>query len=94
MSQYYNPASNKVDVRIMPMPQYAKEYFNYLLIERNLAPRSVFNYSVSIQTFLRWVKFLEMGRTDVKFQDINVEDVELEQISHFTRNDIYDFLSF
>lgn len=94
MSEYYDPASNKVDVRIMPMPQYAKEYFNYLLIERNLAPRSVFNYSVSIQTFLRWVKFLEMGRPDVKFQEIDVEDVELEKISHFTRNDIYDFLSF
>ena len=92
---YYNPSDPKhLDINQMPIPRYVKNWLNYLLVEINLAPRTIFNYFVSVQTFLRWVKSLQTHTQPDQFQNLDVSDVSLSDISGFTRADIYSYLSF
>ncbi len=62
------------------------------MVERNLAPRTIFNYAVSVQTFLRWIKWLE--NPGLMFEEISVSDVPIDVLNSLDRNDIYEFLSF
>ena len=94
-ANYFNPKTGySLNIREMKLPQFAKDWLNYLIVEPNLAPRTVFDYSISIQTFLRWVKILELKEPIDRFRSIDVSDVKLEAIASLTRTDIYEFLSF
>ena len=79
----------------MPLPKFARQYLNFLLVEKNLAQRSIFDYSVTLITFFRWVKMMKMGsKSKIPFPEIDVTDISVEDIAHLDRNDIFDFLSF
>ena len=57
MSSYYNANSKKkFDINDFGLPPFATRYLGYLSIEKNSAPRSVYNYALSVRTFLRWVR--------------------------------------
>ena len=95
MSVYYDPINGRnLNVSEMDLPKFAKHYLNYLLNELNLAPRTIFNYSRSVATFLRWVKYIE-HKTDIsEFYSIDVTDMKPQQIADITRSDILEFLTF
>lgn len=95
MACYYNPGTGKnLNIREMPLPKFAKDWLMYLQVELNLAPRTIFNYSVSVQSFLRWVKAVMMNIPADKFAEIDASDVSLDSIAAFRRNDIYEYLTF
>ena len=92
---YYNPTStSKLDIKQFRLPPYAVNYLNYLLVERNLTPRTIFNYGVSVQTFLRWIQMQCSCEKVEDFGNIDVSMLPISELSELTRNDIYDFLSF
>ena len=92
---YYNPDNGaKLNIKEMPLPQFAKDWLSFLLVEMNLAPRTVFDYSISATTFLRWLKNLQLGLPIAEFRKIDASDVALEDVASLTRNDIYEYLSF
>lgn len=95
MSTYYNSNSDQqLDIDSFNLPSFAEQYCEYLLIEKNTAPRSVFNYAVSIRTFLRWVRSLSMGKSAPKLEDISISNMELEEIATLTTQDIYAFMTY
>lgn len=96
MATYYN--SSKPDsfrIKDFGLPAFANKYLQFLSIEKNAAPGTIFNYAISIRTFLRWVKSLDMGTAVPEtFNEISVQDMTVESISSLTTSDIYDFLAF
>ena len=96
MATYYN--SSKPDsfrIKDFGLPAFANKYLQFLSIEKNAAPGTIFNYAISIRTFLRWVKSLDMGTVAPEtFNEISVQDMTVESISSLTTSDIYDFLAF
>ena len=91
----YNPIGTaKIDTAKYGFPDYANNYLNYLRVELNLAPGSIVTYANTIQTFLRWFRSLQLKSQDIAFEDITISDIELDELSGLTRNDIYNFLSF
>ena len=95
MATYFNPnAKSQFDLQSLKLPDFAKRFLVYLQIEKNTAPRTVFNYAVSIRIFLRWVRCLAMGRPLDQADSVDVSDMKLEEITSLTTSDIYDFLSY
>ncbi len=92
---YFNPSDGKkLNIKSMNLPPFAKSWLNYLIVELNLAQRTVFDYAVSATTFLRWIKAVELNITAEHFKEIDVSDVQIEAVAALNRNDIYEFLSF
>ena len=84
----------KMDIGSFGLPSYAEQYLRYLMVELNLAPRTIFDYAVSIRTFLRWVKCSEKKSGRLEPSQICAEDVSLQDLAVLERNDIYEFLAF
>ena len=84
----------KMDIGSFGLPSYAEQYLRYLMVELNLAPRTIFDYAVSIRTFLRWVKCSEKKSGRLEPSHICAEDVSLQDLAVLERNDIYEFLAF
>jgi len=60
MATYYNSAKpDNFKIKDFELPTFANKYLQFLSIEKNTAPGTIFNYAVSIRTFLRWVKSLD-----------------------------------
>ena len=64
------------------------------MVELNLAPRTIFDYAVSIRTFLRWVRCSQKKSGRLEPSQICAEDVSLQDLAVLERNDIYEFLAF
>lgn len=96
MATYYNPSKpNNLRIKEFGLPDFANRYLQYLLIEKNAAPGTIFNYAVSIRTFLRWVKMIDMGSAAPDhFADISVQDLSVNSIVSLQTSEIYDFLAF
>ena len=95
MAMYYNPAKpNSLKIKDFGLPQFANQYLQFLLIEKNMAPGTIFNYAVSLRTFLRWVKCSEKKSGRLEPSQICAEDVSLQDLAVLERNDIYEFLAF
>ena len=94
MSTYFNAAETvKFDIRDFQLPTFAISFLKYLKAEKNVAPSTIFNYAVSLRTFLRWVKAVELRISKPDEIDLlDVSDVSLSQIAYLTTNDIYDFI--
>ena len=84
----------KMDIGSFGLPSYAEQYLRYLMVELNLAPRTIFDYAVSIRTFLRWVKRSQKKSGRLEPSQICAEDVSLQDLAVLERNDIYEFLAF
>ena len=96
MAAYYNPSKpNNLRIKEFGLPDFVNRYLQYLLIEKNAASGTIFNYAVSIRTFLRWVKMIDMGAAAPDcFADISVQDLSVNSIVSLQTSDIYDFLAF
>ena len=90
MATYYN--SSKPDnfrIKDFGLPGFVNKYLQFLSIEKNAAPGTIFNYAISIRTFLRWVKSLDMGTAVPEtFNEISVQDMTVESISSLTTSDV------
>ena len=84
----------KMDIGSFGLPPYAEQYLRYLMVELNLAPRTIFDYAVSLRTFLRWVKCSQKKSGRREPSQICAEDVSLQDLAVLERNDIYEFLAF
>ena len=69
-------------------PSFAKEYLNYLLVVKNLATRTVFNYHVQLRMFLKWIDERNGAAAPSPFH------VSFDDFASITTQDIYEYLSF
>ena len=96
MAMYYNPAKpNSLKIKDFGLPQFANQYLQFLLIEKNMAPGTIFNYAVSLRTFLRWVKSMELDQNASKeFTELPVNEMTVHDIANLGTSDIYDFMAY
>ena len=96
MAMYYNPAKpNSLKIKDFGLPQFANQYLQFLLIEKNMAPGTIFNYAVSLRTFLRWVKSMGLDQNASKeFKDLPVNEMTVHDIANLETSDIYDFMAY
>ena len=92
---YYNYlTSGKPEFESYEFPRYIINWLEYLQSEKGLAKSTCVNYANAIQTFLRWFRYLEQKSSGVKFEDVKIADITLEEINGLTRTDLSSFLSF
>ena len=96
MSTYLSPGKQeKINISTLDAPSFLKEFLNYALAVRNLAPNTVNTYYVQLREFLRWTKCrADASITPADFFAITVADVPFSVIEGITQSDIYEFLSF
>lgn len=95
MSTYLIPGKPfRIDT--LPAPTYVKDYLNYLLVVRNLAPRTVNDYFVALRSFLRWVvvRNTNLQFTPDSFQDVPIKGLPMDALGELTESDLYEYLSF
>lgn len=96
MSSYYNENSKKkFDINDFGLPPFATRYLGYLSIEKNSAPRSVYNYALSVRTFLRWVRAIQIGTSALDDVDnISIKNMAVDEIAALEPPDIFAFLAY
>lgn len=70
-----------------------KDFLVYMETIRGKSPRTVNEYALDLRTFFRFIK-RKRGLVDSKvdFEDITVDDVDVETIASVTLGDIYEYL--
>lgn len=75
-------------------PEYLTEYLFYLKVIKGRSERTVEAYYIDLRQFLRYLKMINSGISDVEFNKIEIKDVPLEYLKNFTLNDAIEFLYF
>ncbi|MBP0986600.1 MAG: tyrosine recombinase XerC [Oscillospiraceae bacterium] len=76
-------------------PAIIKEFLLYMETIRNLSPRTIQGYWVDLRTFFRYIKLnRNLVPSDIDFEDIKVDDVDLSLVSSVTTMDIYEYLHY
>lgn len=72
-----------------------KDYLYYLQTVKGRSPTTVDEYFNDLRTFFRYIK-LQKGivSVDIPFQDIRVDDVDLNLVSSVTLTDGYEFMNY
>ncbi|MGN0452931.1 MAG: tyrosine recombinase XerC [Ruminococcus sp.] len=72
-----------------------KEYLFYLQTIKEKSVRTVNEYFIDLRTFFRFMK-LNRGvvKADIPFEDISIEDIDLDFIRSITLTDAYEFMNY
>ena len=75
-------------------PEYLNSFLQYQLAYKNKSPESVNQYNSDLTMFLRYMKY-HFGLTKEKeFNQIQIKDFTLEQLSKIKQEDIHSFISY
>ncbi len=86
-------ASGKINPK--ECPPYLNEFFTYQRVVKIKSERTLESYYIDLRLFLRYVKLTRNGITpDTPMNKIPINDVSLENISHLTKLDILNYLSY
>ena len=96
MSTYLSQSKKaSFNVSTLDAPSYLKEYLNYQVGMRNLAPNTVDTYYIQLREFLRWTQCrYDPEITKEAFAEIKIAAVPFSVIEDITASDIYEFLAF
>ncbi len=83
-----------LQVNQLPIPSWFREYLDYIVVIRNLSPRTVTTYYLSLQTFFRWVLIRPDMTTQDEMQNIDISLMPFSAVEEVVNTDIYSFLSF
>ena len=72
-----------------------KDYLLYLQTVKGKSPKTVDEYFSDLRTFFRFLKVhKKLVSSSTPFEDIKVDDVDLEFIKHISLNDTYEFMNY
>lgn len=76
-------------------PVVIKDFLSYMETIRGRSPRTVNGYYVDLRTFMRFMKRLRgKASTDTPFEEIKIDDIDIDFIRTITLSDVYEFLAF
>ncbi|NLC79291.1 MAG: tyrosine recombinase XerC [Ruminococcaceae bacterium] len=76
-------------------PGIMSEFLFYLETIRNVSPRTVEGYYIDLRTFFRFIKYRRgLVPSDIDFETIEINDVDLALVKSIKTMDIYEFLHF
>lgn len=94
-SIYFNAEEpTSFNYKLTETPAFLKEFLNYKFMSQNCSPQTLFNYYVSMQTFLRWTICRDCYVTIDEFKEINTKDVTLETLAAIEPRDIAEYMMF
>lgn len=75
------------------LPYLLKKFLTYLEVVKNKSSLTVLEYASDLRTFFRFMKISRkaVGK-DVKFEDIDISDIDENFLNEITLNDGYEFL--
>jgi site-specific recombinase XerD len=78
---------------ILNSPGIIKDFLIYMQTIKGKSPLTVSEYYIDLRTFFRYI-LKKRGKTpvDIEFEDITLENVDLELVSSVTLSDIYEYL--
>lgn len=76
-------------------PQVLSTFLTYLNAVRSLSSATIHEYYLDLRTFFRFLKVKRnLADPNAAFDDISIEDVDIELIRTVTLSDLYDFMIF
>lgn len=76
-------------------PQVIKEYLYYLQTIRGKSQKTVDEYYIDLRTFFRFLKLRrKIVSDDVEFDNIKIDDVNLDLIKTVSLNDAYEYMDY
>lgn len=76
-------------------PQVIKDYLFYLETIKLKSKKTVDEYYIDLRTFFRYLKHSRKIVSDsIEFQDIKIDDVDINLIKTVTLNDAYEFMDY
>lgn len=84
---------NQIDYN--ELPEMISEFLMYLGTIKNKSQNTIKEYYLDLRTFFRFIK-IKRGLVDsnIKFSDIDINDINVDIISSVTISDIYEFMNF
>lgn len=75
------------------LPYLLKKFLTYLEVVKNKSTLTVLEYASDLRTFLRFMKIShKLVDKNVKFEDIDISDIDEKFLNEITLNDGYEFL--
>lgn len=76
-------------------PQIIKEYLFYLETIKIKSKKTVDEYYIDLRTFFRYLKkSRKLVSDDIEFENIKIDDVDLDLIKSVTLNDAYEYMDY
>lgn len=77
------------------MPPILEDYLDYLETIKGISPGTVKEYYFDLRTFFRFIKKrYKMVNGKIPFEDINIEDIDIDVIKRINIQDLYSFISY
>lgn len=79
----------------MKMPLFLEDYLDYMETIKGTSSNTVKEYYFDLRTFLRFLKVrYKLVESDVEFDQIIIDDIDLETIKRVTIQDLHAYISF
>lgn len=76
-------------------PQIIKDYLYYLQTIKAKSPKTVDEYYIDLRTFFRFIKLSRgLVSSDIEFDKIKIDDVDIDLIKTITLNDAYEYMDY
>ena len=75
-------------------PVIIKEYLFYMQTIKGRSNKTVDEYYLDLRTFFRFLKLKRKLITDTEFEEIKIDDVDIDLIKTITLMDAYEFLNY
>lgn len=82
-------------MNLQNLPPILREFLGYIETIKGKSPKTVEGYYIDLRTFFRFIKRSRgLVSPTLPFEEINIDDVDLELVKTITLTDVYEYLSF
>jgi len=78
----------------MGLPSIVNDYLNYMLTIKGKSKNTVEAYGYDLEIFFKFMKCRKNKLKQTDFDQISIEDIDIEFIKKINLNDLYAFLSY
>ncbi|MDI6602478.1 MAG: site-specific integrase, partial [Thermoanaerobacteraceae bacterium] len=81
-------------MEINNLPPIVSDYLNYILTIKGKSSNTVKAYGYDLELFFKFIKQRKCNLKQVNFEQIPIDDIDIEFIKRIDLNDLYAFLSY